>query len=63
MTTQSNEEKYSAKKDNELNNKLYALICPILNKHESRGFNSHARTQAIMEMVCKEMDEWISIQN
>lgn len=53
---------YRASNDHKLKNALYALICPRLESNESRGFNGHARTQAIMDMVIKEMDEWLNLQ-
>ncbi|GAB1376866.1 hypothetical protein MASR1M48_17180 [Lactococcus petauri] len=53
---------YRAKDDNDLKNKLYALICSKLEPHEARGFNAHSRTQSIMDITVKEMDEWLDIQ-
>ena len=54
---------YRAKNDTELKNELYRIICPRLELNESRGFNGHAMTQSIMNLIVKEMDEWLEMQN
>ena len=53
---------YKASKDNQLKNDLYALICPRLEMNESRGFNGHARTQQIVDVIVMGMDEWLERQ-
>lgn len=57
------ERRMTKDEEREIQNQLYAIICPLLAKYESRGFNSHARTQAIMVEVVERCNEWIAKQN
>lgn len=44
---------------NEMQNQLYAVIFPILAKHETRGFNAHQRAQSIVVSATADAEDWI----
>lgn len=46
----------------ELGNELYRVIFPLLTSYETRGFNAHQRTQAIVEQTQHACEHWINIQ-
>jgi hypothetical protein len=59
----SNEIKLKWDKDRiKLGNSLYADLSHVLANYEARGFNSHARTQHLVESLLKDADYWIDIQ-
>ena len=47
----------------DIENALYAVLCPVLAKYEVRGYNSHTRAQLICQDVIKQANAWILLNH